>query len=92
MWMENAGVIRHVSDAPALKAMQRGGIVGRARIVDVLPPHRPEALYPDGVDRRWHMRDQFGFVLADVEPLPFVPCKGMLGLFDVPEDVVNIDA
>lgn len=26
-------------------------------------------------------------VLADVEPLPFVPCKGALGLWTVPEEV-----
>lgn len=89
-WMLAAGVLKTTLGVPSSREMQRGGIVGRARIVDVMPPHRPELLYPDGVDRRWHMRDQFGFVLADVEPLPFVPLKGSLGLFNVPDDVVRI--
>jgi hypothetical protein len=71
-----------------------GGIVGRARLVDVVPPRpeivRPsvEAHYPPGVGEksRWHMREQYGFVLADVRPMPFVPWKGALGFFDVPDD------
>jgi hypothetical protein len=45
VWMENRGLIDHVRDAPPLKAMQRGGIVGRARIAAVLPPH-PVRLQP----------------------------------------------
>lgn len=73
---------------PSLREMQRGGIVGRARIVDVLPPAtdgRPRAA--------WHMHDQFGFVLADVEPVPFVPCRGMLGLFNpAPEVLAQLGA
>jgi hypothetical protein len=68
---------------PPLADMQRGGIVGRARIVDVLSPST------DGKPRApWHMRDQHGFVLADVELLPFGPCRGMLGLFTAPADVL----
>ena len=84
-WMIDA----HVStglDIPPLSHMQRGGIVGRARIVDVVPPFSLPYVYerlPKGVDVRWHMTEQFGFVLADVEPLPFVPCKGALSLFEL---------
>jgi hypothetical protein len=54
-----------------------GGIVGRARLVDVLYPAasgRPRAT--------WHMADAFGFVLEDVVALPFQPLKGCLGFFD----------
>jgi hypothetical protein len=91
-WMLDAGVVEHV---PILSDVQRGGIVGRATIVDVLPPRNfaTGALWPDdveqhwariGVDMRWRMGDQYGWVLADVEPLPFVPCKGALGLFELP--------
>ena len=91
VWMENAGVIRHVGEVPSLQAMQRGGIVGRARIVDVLLP-AVGRIGPCGcahrldVDARWHMHDQYGFVLDDVEILPFVQWKGALGLFDIPDD------
>lgn len=92
IWMENAGVIDHISKVPPLKELQRGGIVGRARIVDVILPAVGRfgtcncALHPE-VDGRWHMHDQYGFVLEDVEPLPFMPCKGSLGLFNVYEPV-----
>lgn len=71
---------------PGLASMQRGGIVGRARIVDVLPPHVGQPCnhvldhFDSGVDTRWHMPEQFGFVLADVETIPFFPWKGGLGL------------
>jgi hypothetical protein len=86
IWMENVGVIESIAKAPTLKAMQRGGIVGRARIVDVIQPARGtvgpcNCAKRLDVDARWHMHDQYGFVLADVEPLPFYACAGSLGLF-----------
>ena len=85
-WMKDAGVIESVWNVPTLARMQRGGIVGRARIVDVIPPAASDtgpcncARHCE-VDGRWHMHDQYGFVLADVEPLPFFACAGSLGLF-----------
>lgn len=86
VWMENAGVIGHIRDVPPLAQMQRGGIVGRARIVGVVPPGGMPPAFRSreerDLDYRWHMDDQFGFILADVEPLPFVPCSGALGLWD----------
>ena len=79
---------------PELSAMPRGGIVGRARIVGCLPPDQYEAAQtgdvggtmPHDIDLRWWAEGQFGFVLADVEPLPFVAWPGSLGLFHVPDD------
>lgn len=75
---------------PRFENMVRGGIVGRARIVDVIRPATGGLFGPcncarrvDGIDGRWHMHEQFGFVLTDVEPLPFVPCKGALSLFEL---------
>lgn len=68
---------------------QRGGIIGQARLVDVIPPCRPmvgglfEAV---PCSHAWHMPDQYGFVLADIRPLPFTPYKGALSFFDVPDD------
>ena len=71
--------------------LQFGGIVGHARVVDVVPPCggnasrcRCQAALSFG--RSWHMAEQFGFVLADVTPLPFRPCKGALGFFELKED------
>jgi len=71
-----------------------GGIVGKARLVDVVRP-RPntilggdEAHYPEGLRGdggwRWHMPEQYGFVLEDIKPLPFIPCKGALNFFGAP--------
>lgn len=52
----------------------RMGIAARANLVDVVT----ESSDP------WFF-GPFGFVLEDVEPLPFRPCKGALGFFEVPE-------
>jgi hypothetical protein len=78
-WMLDEGCVAEIPDGP----LRLGGIVGRARIVDVIDPEGNTAgvCRRHGIDGRWHMRDQFGFVLADVEPLPFTPCRAYLGLF-----------
>ncbi len=79
---------------PGLESVERGGIVGRATLVDVIPPFTPEATIREkwpGVDPRWKMDEQFGFVLADVRPMPLIPCKGTLGFFEVPvSDVAEL--
>lgn len=48
----------------------RGGIVGLATLVDCVTEHTSP----------WFVGD-FGFVLAEVQALPFVACKGALGFF-----------
>jgi hypothetical protein len=50
--------------------IERGGIVGIAEIVDSVTSS----------DSRWFVGPH-GFVLRNVEPLPFYPCKGALGFF-----------
>lgn len=35
----------------------------------------------------WHMNEQWGYVLADVVRTEFVPCRGMLGFFEVPAEI-----
>ncbi len=61
---------------PRWKGLVRGGIVGRARIVDCVTES----------DSPWFV-GPFGFVLEDVEPLPFALFKGSLGFFEVPDEV-----
>lgn len=61
---------------------QRGGIIGAARLVDVARSR--EAVAPD--QRPWFF-GPVGFVLADVVPVPFMPCKGALGFFSVEPEV-----
>jgi hypothetical protein len=63
-----------------LKA-ETGGIVGRARIVDV-------RRNTEAAKSRWEVPGSWSLVLADVRPVPFVPCKGALGFFEVPPDVL----
>ncbi|MFG1255929.1 ASCH domain-containing protein [Xanthobacter flavus] len=63
---------------PPMADLPRGGIVGRAKLVDCVTSH----------PSKWFF-GRFGLVLEEVEPLPFIPLKGALGLFDVPEGVLS---
>ena len=75
------------------RSILRGGIVGRACLVDVVPPRLTEVSieshYPKNLPAnawRWHMREQYGFVLEAITPLPFTPWPGKLNFFNVPFD------
>jgi len=57
--------------------MQRGGIIGSVELVDSV----------DTSDSPWYMGDK-GFVLRDPRPIPFIPLKGRLQFFDVPDHLV----
>jgi hypothetical protein len=59
---------------PARAELQFGGIVGVATIVDCVTQSRSP----------W-FTGPWGFVLEDVEPVPFVRCRGMLGFFTAKE-------
>lgn len=63
---------------PEPEEFERGGIVGRADITDCI----------DGdtaVGALWRIcpwfSGRYGFVLEAAQPLPFTPCRGMLGFF-----------
>lgn len=58
---------------PRPEDLLRGGIVGRADLVDCVT----ESESP------WFFGD-YGFKLANIKPLPFRPLRGALGFFDVP--------
>lgn len=71
-------------DLPPYEALERGGLVGWTRIVDCVTTH-PSS---------WKMENPFGepiygFVLRDSRPIPFVPFKGRLNFFNVPEEAVS---
>ena len=65
------GEPRHFSAPPVFDL---GGIVGEATIVDCMTAS----------DDEWFV-GPYGIVLADARPLPFVPCRGALGFFKLPE-------
>jgi hypothetical protein len=56
-----------------------GGIVGMVEIVDCVDAH----------ESRW-FEGPWGFVLRNPRPLPFVPCAGHLGFYDVPAEVLAV--
>lgn len=60
---------------PGIGDLPRGGIVGKAEIVDVVTQ--------SGSD--WFF-GPIGLVIANVRALPFAPLKGQLGFFDVPDN------
>lgn len=57
---------------PEAKDLERGGIVGQAIIVDCVTQS----------DSPWFFGPK-GLIMEDANPLPFKPCKGMLGFFQV---------
>jgi len=59
---------------PSFDALERGGIIGVANIIDCVSSSRSP----------WFMGD-YGFVLRDARPVPFIQMRGQLGFFEVPE-------
>lgn len=57
---------------------EQGGIVGAASITDCVRD----------MDSEWFFGD-YGFLLADAEPLPFVPVRGQLGFFAIDYDAAR---
>ncbi len=66
---------------PPPNMLERGGIVGRARIVGVISPCE-STLFSKGCPHPWHMPGCYGFMLTDVSAVPFTALRGMPGLFD----------
>lgn len=65
---------------PKSDDLERGGIVGQATITDCCS----DSLSP------WFF-GKFGFELTNTKPLPFQPCKGRLGFFDIEyPEVANV--
>jgi len=90
-WMQSRHLIESRDPRwPGLKNVERGGICGYAELVDVVAPGPTTATVPrEMIDElsRWHMPQQYGFVLRKVRRIPFAPCRGALGLFEVAPDV-----
>lgn len=62
---------------PALKDLPRGGVVGSVTIVGCVGRSAS----------RWFV-GPYGFELEDARPLPFVPYRGELGFFEIPDAVM----
>ncbi len=88
--------------APA-PTLPRGGVIGRANVVGVVK-REPITLFNQSgfralttvgirdltdVEKRWHF-GAFALVLADQQPVAFLPWKGKQGFFDVPDDQIVV--
>lgn len=65
-------------DIPSFDELPRGGMIGSATVVDVVTQS----------ESPWFF-GPLALLLENVKQLAFVPCKGALGFFDVPADVVS---
>jgi hypothetical protein len=52
-----------------------GGVIGTSEIIDCVPAHTS----------RWFF-GRYGFVLRKARPVPFIPMKGRLGIFEASLD------
>lgn len=66
---------------PPFDGLLRGGIVGESRLVEVL--------WPAANVGPWSLEGQYGFQLEDSCIVPFVPCSGRLGFFNLPGSVLS---
>lgn len=66
-----AGFMRGLARTPRIPDLQRGGIIGVAEVVDCV----------EASASPWFM-GQYGFVLRNARPVPFIPVKGALSFFD----------
>lgn len=68
--------IAHIADlVPLPSDLDRGGIVGQARLVDCVKSH--DSAFFTG---------PFGFVMCDPKVLPFRPWRGQLQFFELPDE------
>lgn len=65
-------------DDPKEAAMPRGGIVGAMRITDCV----------QAMESRWFF-GKYGFVIGEAFPLPMIPCRGQLGFFVPPAEILG---
>lgn len=66
---------------PLNTELDHGGIVGRVNVVCKLT-NGEDFLCPDSLTAAWYTGD-VGYYMCDAKPLPFHPCKGQLGFFNV---------
>jgi len=83
-YLDALSYIEQVSDldVPAIRDLELGGIIGKARIVEVLPKTNTPTT-------KWHMPGQYGFVLENIQAVPFTPCSGALNFWNVSEDLLE---
>ena len=64
---------------PAIADFERGGIVGRATLIDCFPP---ESHRNGKCSSPWYF-GEYGFLVKDASPLPFQAIRGKLSFFEI---------
>ncbi len=75
-------------DPPSAPAL--GGILGVAEIVDCVQLHPSKWYAGEYVDRHGERRNHWALVLRNARTLPFVACKGQLGIRDAPAELLEL--
>jgi hypothetical protein len=91
-WMLRSGL-----RPPSKEQLELGGLVGVTTVADVIAPIESEydqkqgikIANRNGVDIRWHMTGQYGFVLKGTRRKPFLAWKGNTGFFEIPDEVAE---
>lgn len=65
-------------ELPPIDDLDYGGIVGQSCLIGCVT----------GSNSRWFF-GEYGFLLRDSKPRPFVPYRGMLGFFNVPPEALK---
>lgn len=63
---------------PDKDSMKRGGFVGISDLVDCVTHHNSPWFF-----------GPYGFVMANARPIEFIPYRGQLGIFEVPDEVLK---
>jgi hypothetical protein len=66
----------------------KSGTASKPSVLDEEVQARALAAYPPGVDPRWHMRDNYGYLLKDQRATPFVPWRGWQGPIAAPSNLL----
>lgn len=77
--LQGVGIPEESFPSDALLKETCGGIIGIVDLVDCVAHS----------DSRWYF-GKYGFLLKNPRPLPFTPCKGRLGLWEHPGDIVSL--
>lgn len=64
-----------------LADLRQGGMIGIARLVDVIRGHKDLARFEGKIDTSWFV-GKYGLVIAEARPIEFIPCVGALGFFE----------
>ncbi|MRR49404.1 MAG: ASCH domain-containing protein [Rhodocyclaceae bacterium] len=65
---------------PDMDALDYGGLVGHGVISDCVTAHASPWFF-----------GEFGFLVRDATPLPYIPYRGLLNFFNVPVEILDPD-